>query len=90
MSKGRARVGKGNCDAAINSTGSGKACAKDAADSAEAGVGGQGIDRACGDEDVHDVGEASSPSAAAAAPGLGMVEVRFFFMFPRRRDRTPK
>lgn len=88
-SKGRARVGKGSCDAAVNSTGSGKVCGKDAADSAEARAGGQGIDRACGDEDVHDVGEASSPSTAAAAPGLGM-EVRFFFNVSKTPGSNPE
>ena len=72
--KGRGR-GKESCDAAVKSTGSGKACPKGAADSAEVGSGGQGTDRAC--DDVHDVGETLSPSVAAAAPRLG-VEVRFF------------
>lgn len=76
--KGRGRVGKESCDSAVRSTDSGKACTKDAADSAESGLGDERTDRACGeDDDMHDVGETLSPSIATTAPGLG-VEVRFF------------
>lgn len=76
--KGRGR-GKGGSDEVVKSTGSGKDCLRGVPDdSAEGGFGGQGTERTCGDDDVHDVGEAGSPSVAATTtPGLGL-EVRFF------------